>query len=93
MSTSTISIQDFGLASASLADIHGGETPELNAELAVSTLTDSADLTSYQRALVLNAGIGFYVSGKADSIKNGVELATETLLSGQALRKLESLKS
>lgn len=41
---------------------------------------------------VLNAGAGLYVSGKASSIEEGVNLAKESIFSGSALKRLISLK-
>ncbi len=41
---------------------------------------------------ILNAGAGLYVAGKADSIKSGIKLAQESLFSGSALKKFNSLK-
>lgn len=41
--------------------------------------------------LVLNAGAAIYVSGLADSLRNGVQLAREQIGSGRALAKLGEL--
>ena len=40
-------------------------------------------------AVLLNAGAALYIGGKADSFKNGVELAKEIIDSGKALETLE----
>jgi len=42
--------------------------------------------------VLMNAGAAIYVSGKADSIKGGILLATESIDSGKAMEKLETLK-
>jgi anthranilate phosphoribosyltransferase len=42
--------------------------------------------------VTLNAGAAIYVSGMADSIATGVELAREAIASGAARNKLEALK-
>ena len=42
--------------------------------------------------IALNAGAAIYVSGLADSLSEGVEWASEVLLGGESLRKLEELK-
>jgi anthranilate phosphoribosyltransferase len=39
--------------------------------------------------VLLNAGCGFYVSGKADSIAQGIQLAAQAIDSGKALETLE----
>ncbi|HAQ08422.1 MAG TPA: anthranilate phosphoribosyltransferase [Bacillus bacterium] len=41
--------------------------------------------------VLLNAGIGIYTAGEADSILQGVEIAAESIDSGRALSKLEYL--
>ncbi|VVC00168.1 Anthranilate phosphoribosyltransferase [uncultured archaeon] len=43
--------------------------------------------------VLLNAGAAIYVSGKALSVKDGVEMAKVSIDSGEALGKLERLKS
>jgi anthranilate phosphoribosyltransferase len=43
--------------------------------------------------VVLNAGAALYVSGRAESIAEGVELARAVLASGAARAKLQALKS
>ena len=39
----------------------------------------------------MNSGCALYVSGKADSIADGVKLAAELIDSGKALEKLNQL--
>src|SRR5699024_435927 len=46
---------------------------------------------AYLDTLLLNAGIALFASGKAQSIKEGIELARESLTSGAALEQLETL--
>lgn len=41
---------------------------------------------------ILNAGAAIYVAGKSETIKQGVELARESVFSGAALNKLEELR-
>ena len=40
-------------------------------------------------AVLLNAGAGLYIGGKAATLKEGVELAAELIDSGAAKKKLE----
>lgn len=42
-------------------------------------------------AVLLNAGAGLYIGGKAESFKEGVQLAAELIDSGAAEEKLEQL--
>ena len=44
---------------------------------------------SKRDAVLLNSAAGLYVSGKVESINEGVELAGEIIDSGRALRQLE----
>ncbi|WP_338473120.1 anthranilate phosphoribosyltransferase [Niallia sp. XMNu-256] len=46
---------------------------------------------AHRDTVLLNAGIGIYVGGKADSIEDGVKVATEMIDSGAAYEKLQHL--
>ena len=39
----------------------------------------------------MNAGAALYIGGKADSMKDGIKLASELIDSGAALKTLEKL--
>ena len=39
----------------------------------------------------MNAGCAIYISGKADTIADGIEMARESIDSGKALEKLNEL--
>jgi anthranilate phosphoribosyltransferase len=80
--------EDFGLKTASLSDIQGGE-PQYNAD-ALRTLL-KGEKSAYRDAVLLNAGAGIYSSGKADSISQGIELAKKSIDSGSALAILDQL--
>ena len=41
--------------------------------------------------VVFNAGIGLFANGQAGTIQEGVKLATDSILSGRALEKLEAV--
>ncbi|MDX1382620.1 MAG: anthranilate phosphoribosyltransferase [Thermoanaerobaculia bacterium] len=79
---------DFGIATATLADLAGGDAAE-NAGKMRGVLAGEpgplADVT------VLNAGAAIYVSGDAASLADGVEKAREALLSGAGAAKLAEL--
>jgi anthranilate phosphoribosyltransferase len=83
--------EDFGLEGASLADLQEREDAAGNAQLITMDLQPAEKLSAHQRVIALNAGLGFYVSGKAGSIASGVELARQTLASGEAAAKLKQL--
>jgi len=85
----TIRPEDFGLKKASLEDIKGG-TPEVNARIAIDIL--EGEKGPRRDFVLMNAGALIYVSGKAKSIREGIELAKESIDSGEAKGKLETLK-
>jgi anthranilate phosphoribosyltransferase len=66
-----------------------GDTPEKNSEIILSVLKG---IKGKKRDIVLlNAAAAIYVSGKATSIKKGIELAEDSIDSGKALKKLNEL--
>jgi len=65
--------------------IKGGDSKE-NGEILVKVL--KGDNGAHRDTVVLNAGIGIFTAGKADSIKEGIEIAKETIDSGAAYEKL-----
>lgn len=64
-----------------------GGTPDENAAITKAVL--AGEQGARRTAIVLNAGAGLYVAGKADSIEAGVRLAEELIDSGKAEKKLE----
>ena len=81
--------EDFGLNRCDKADLAGG-TPAENAEITCGILR--GEKGPRRDAVILNAGAGLYVGGKADSIAAGVTLAGGILDSGAALAKLEAFR-
>ena len=81
--------EDFGLQRADRAAILGG-TAEENAAITLDILRGGKG--PRRDIVLLNAGAGLYVAGKADSIAAGVKLAGEVIDSGAALQKLEEFK-
>lgn len=88
--TYEISPTDFGLKLSSKSDIVGG-TPEENASITLEVL--SGEKGAKRDAVIMNAGAGLYVAGKADSLKECVELAAELIDSGKAKAKLDAMIS
>ena len=85
----TIRPEDFGLERGTKEEIVGGTAQE-NAETTRGIL--SGNITGARRNIVLmNAGAGLFVSGKADSIGAGVQLAADLIDSGAALKKIEDM--
>ena len=81
--------EDFGLKRSWKSDMVGG-TPAENAAITLVIL--SGGKGPKRDVVLLNAGAGLYVAGKADSIAEGVKLAADIIDSGAALKKLEEFK-
>ena len=77
-----------GLPRAALADITGG-APEHNAK-ALAALLDGAK-GAYRDIVMLNAAAAFLVADKAETLRDGVELAARSLDSGAARAALDGL--
>jgi anthranilate phosphoribosyltransferase len=41
--------------------------------------------------VIFNAGIGFFTNGMVSNIPEGIKLATDSIMSGKALEKLEAI--
>ncbi len=80
--------EDAGLPVHPFEAILGG-TPEENGD-AFRALLDGA-LGAYRDAVLLNAAAALVVAGKADNLKSGVEMARESLDSGAAKTRVETL--
>lgn len=78
--------EDFGLKRCNKEDLVGGD-PEQNAMITIDILNGVKG--PKRDAVLLNSGAGLYLCGKADNIKEGVELAAELIDSGKAREKLE----
>ena len=87
--TSTITPEQFGFQRASKEDIVGG-TPVENAQLTKDILANK--IQGPKRDIVcMNAGLGFYIYGKAASMEEGVQLANQILTEKKGLETLEKL--
>lgn len=85
----TIRPEDFGLKTASREEIVGG-TPEENAQTTRDIL--AGKITGAKRDIVLmNAGAGLFIAGKAETMQDGVRLAAELIDSGKALEKIKEM--
>ena len=88
--TWTLDPTTLGIPKAEPEALLGG-TPEENAEIIVDIL--KGERGPKRDIVVLNAGAAIVVSGKVDSLEAGIELAAQSIDSGEALAKLEGLKS
>ncbi|NLY80874.1 MAG: anthranilate phosphoribosyltransferase [Lysinibacillus sp.] len=85
----SINLEELNLQPASIQHLRGG-TPEDNATILKDLLRGKR--SPYYDAVVLNAGLGFFAYGKAESLQEGVFMARETIESGLAYEKLEAVK-
>lgn len=85
--TYVIEPEQFGLQRGAKSDIVGG-TPAENAAITRSVL--SGEKGTRRTAVVLNAGAGLYVAGKALTFEDGVRLAEELIDSGKAIQTLDA---
>lgn len=84
-----ISPSGFGFKKARLKDLEGGDIAA-NAKIAQEILQGGKG--PKRDIVLLNSGCAIYVADKAKSIKEGINLAGESIDSGRALAKLEELK-
>ncbi|MFC3389255.1 anthranilate phosphoribosyltransferase [Salinicoccus sesuvii] len=85
----TFTPESVGLPRYAIEEITGGDSRE-NAEILTNVL--SGEATPAQRdTVLLNAGIGLFSAGVAETIREGIEKARESIDSGRALSKLNHL--
>ena len=84
----TIDPKEFGYTLCSAQDLKGG-SPEENAEIIRGILQGASGPKT--DIVVLNAAAAIYVGGKAESIERGILVATNSIRSGSAIKKLEEL--
>ncbi|MCI2000852.1 MAG: anthranilate phosphoribosyltransferase [Clostridia bacterium] len=78
--------EDFGFERCKKSDLVGG-TPKENAQITLDILNGQKG--AKRNAVLLNAGAGLYIAGKAESLNKGVKLAAELIDSGLAKKKLD----
>ena len=83
-----IAPEDFGMERCEKADLVGG-TPEENARITLDTLKGKPG--HKRNAVLLNAGAGLYLNGKAETMAGGIKLAADLIDSGKALAALEKI--
>lgn len=81
---------EYGFGSCSVQDYHGG-TPQDNAAITLAILQGQAG--PKRDVVLLNAAAALMVADKADSIREGLELAANSIDSGAAMEKLEALRN
>ncbi|TQR20756.1 anthranilate phosphoribosyltransferase [Psychrobacillus vulpis] len=84
----TLTPEDVGLTYAPISAIQGGDAQE-NATIMRTVL--QGNRSAYFDSVIFNAGVGFFANGMVSNIPEGVKLATDSILSGKALEKLEAV--
>jgi anthranilate phosphoribosyltransferase len=79
---------DFGLPKANPADLRGGDAAA-NAEIIRGVLAGGRG--ACRDVVLLNAGAGLFISGRAGSVREGIELAAAAIDSGAALKTLAAM--
>jgi anthranilate phosphoribosyltransferase len=80
--------EEVGLPTVPISAIKGGDAKQ-NAEILLQVL--KGEKGAYLDTVLLNAGLAIFTAGKATSIKNGIEMAKESIESGAAYEKLSLL--
>ncbi|MFJ7665843.1 anthranilate phosphoribosyltransferase [Lysinibacillus sp. NPDC097195] len=84
----SLTAEDVGLPYAPLEAIRGGDAHD-NAAIMRKLL--AGEQSAYFDTVLLNAGIGLFSHGIAHTVKEGVEMAKESIFSGRALQKLQAV--
>lgn len=88
VSTYRVSPEQFGMEVGKVGEL---AVPDAAASLAmINAVFDGAE-DAARDIVLLNAGAAIYVSGVASSLKNGIELARQTVASGAAKQKFKQL--
>ena len=80
--------EDFGIARAPISAIQGGDARQ-NAAIIQAILSNHSGTRS--DVVLLNAAAGLVVGGKANGLREGIELARESIKSGKAMACLTNL--
>lgn len=88
--TYNVAPEDFGLERAAPEDLQGG-TPEENAQLLVDILGGKEGPA--RDIVILNAAAAIAAGGKADTLREGLAVAADSVASGAARSKLQALQA
>jgi anthranilate phosphoribosyltransferase len=85
VTTYDITPEELGLATVSLREVLGGDATE-NAAIIRRVL--AGEQSAYRDVVLANAGACIYVAGRAESLRDGMRVAADTIDSGRAADKL-----
>lgn len=83
--TYDIAPEDLGLTTVPMDAIKGGDAAE---NAAIIRGVFAGGISAYRDVVLANAGACIYVAGRAESLRDGVNVAAETIDSGKAEHKL-----
>ncbi len=86
--TFEITPEEFGLRRCDPAELKGGEAA-VNAKALLGVL--EGDKNAYRDIVLLNSGAALVIAGKAKDLKEGIELAAQSIDSGAALGVLQKV--
>ncbi|MCX7926835.1 MAG: anthranilate phosphoribosyltransferase [Candidatus Omnitrophica bacterium] len=89
LSVYQITPEEFGFRRVNLEDLEGGDIND-NVQIMLEVLNGKSGV--YRDMTVFNAAAALYVAGKAQSIRDAIALAIDSIDSGRALKKLALLK-
>ena len=79
----------FGIQESSLKDIAPGKNAKENAEIILNVL--GGKKSTKTDAVLINAALGIVAAGLTNNFKKATDIARESILSGDALKKLKLL--
>ena len=88
MKNHVITPEDFGFPRCTKGDLAGG-TPQENGKITLNIL--NGEQGHKRNAVLMNAGAALYIGSKAQSIRDGIQLAAKLIDSGKALDTLHKL--
>ncbi len=83
--------EQFGFLPRIASEIKGGKDTTENTEILLNIL-NGTDTGAKRDIVLLNAGIAFYISRKTGSIEEGIALAEKAIITGDALKLLQTLQ-
>ena len=82
---------DYGFELSDHSELKGGD-PKENAEISMNILKNN-ERGKKTDIVIINAAAGILVGGKAENMKDAIEMAKDMIISGAALQKLNELAS
>ena len=84
-----INPEDLGLEKISISEIKGGDV-RFNSK-ALRDLLNNTGNKAYKDIVLLNSSAALLIAGKAEDLKQGIEIAREAIESSKAMQTLKSL--